>query len=138
MTISLYNRNPVAMSCEPTSQGHTVSITDDQSSLRAVEADETVFVELEAPSESQAPQTTVTIRAESHDAYVWEETPSGYTRWSRDASGYAHRTYVAPADASLQVVALTSGSAPPAAPPTPGSGQAILKVKVRKKGGLPI
>lgn len=137
MTISLYNRIPVAMSCEPTEQGHVVRITDDVSILRTVEAGETVFVELKAPSESQEPQTTVTIRAEAHDAYVWEETPDGPTLWSRDTSGYAHRTYVAPADAALQVVALTSGSPPPAAPPTPGSGQAILKVKVRKKGGLP-
>jgi hypothetical protein len=136
MTVRLFNRNPVAMSCEVTSQALIVRITDDQPEVRTLETGETVLIELDPPSPPQEPETTVTVRAELHDAYVWEETPSGYARWSRDSSGNAYRTYIAPADATLQVVALTSGSPPPTAPPTPGSGTAILKVKVRKKGDL--
>lgn len=137
MTVSLYNRNPVAMTCEVTSlspPSHLVRVTDDQQQRLTLEPEQTVFVELDPPSATQEPQTTVTMRADGRDVYVWE----GQTRWDRDGNGTAYRTYVTPAEVMLQVVTLTTGSPPPAAPPTPGDNPAILKVKVRKKGGLPI
>lgn len=136
MTIPLYDRTPVAMDCVDTSQGLQVRVTNDQGTQQLVGDGETVFVELD-PARSPL-STKVTVHGGSRDAYVWEDTATGPVRWDRDANGYAHHTYASPAEANLQVVALTAGSPPPAAPPDPSSGQAVLKVKVRKKGDLPL
>lgn len=139
MSISLFNRALVAVSCELTTRGHVLHVADHNGIQCELEVDETVFVEVDAPGLSQ-PKAVVTIRvetmgAEERDTYVWEETASGYEQWARDANGYAHRTYVAPADARLRMVTLPKGSPAPTVPPS--SGEAILRVKVRKKSALP-
>jgi hypothetical protein len=142
MSIALFNPTLVAVSCELTSRGHVVRVADDHGLQHELDVDETVFVELVAPGLSQPPKAVVTIRvetmgAEDRDTYVWEETASGCEQWARDTNGYAYRTYVAPADASLRMVTLPKGSPPPAVPP-PGSGEATLRVKVRRAGSLPL
>lgn len=138
MSIALFNRALVAVSCEITPQGHVLSVSDDRGLQHTLDVDETVLVELVAPGLSDQPEAVVTIDAVTRDAYVWEETSAGLVQWARDANGYAYRFFVAPADATIQVVTLPAGSPPPDAPSPPGSGQAILRLKVRRAGDLPL
>jgi hypothetical protein len=139
MTIPLYDRTSVAVICEPAPDPLPPTPPSVQLRVEGAKVGEdllaqggTVFVELD-PAKSPL-ETAITIHGGSRNVYVWE----GSVRWDRDASGVSHRTYASPADAELQVVALSAGSPPPAAPPDPSSGQAVLKVKVRKKYELPL
>ncbi len=143
MTISLYNRVPLDMTCKVTSSPLAILVVDDEQQEQLhVDHDYKVFDELDNANYPPEPQTTLIIRGGGYDVYVWDYTSSGYDLWALHSSGYRHRTYTSPVDLELWVVTVASGSSPPSppagAPPAPGTGQTLLKVKVRKKGDVPI
>lgn len=145
INISLYNRNPIELTFEhpagqPLPQEPALTILDQQEiACSHIEADRFVFVELDGVESGPPPATTVVIRSSSHRVHVWEQTAAGYSSWPRDSGGGCHRTYAAPTDTTVCVQMLAPGEQPAAGPPAAGSGSTtLLKVKVRKKGELPI
>ncbi len=139
MARELPNQTTVEITCRPRdNEGPELLIAD--SSLRNLDDDDSIFVEFS--EDHPAPSVRVIIRSENdsgHVARAWEVVGSDDLDAldSHDALGCS-RSY-AHADEEREIlIALVPADDPPAAPPPSGSGSTVLKVKVRKSGGMPL